>query len=356
MPKDSAVMDIYHRFDFEDVLAFFEKLGCPVRIRDGYCYPYSMEAASVRDALLSRLNELKVKIKLSNKISEVIFDRDRDCFKLMTESGYIYEAEKVILSCAGAAAGAFGCDGSVYEILRSLGAKNIYKPLPALVGLTCDFPGSKELAGVRAYAQVTLFSDDEPVESDSGEIIFSAGAISGIPVMNLSRYASRLMDEGKTCRLSIDFFEEISPSDLEQMIKNMLNGRQVPLEEAFAGLLNHKLLKVALRESGNRLFYSDSEELKIKDFIGIIKNFKASVTGTNGFENAQVTTGGLSLSEIDPASMETVFCKGLYVTGETLDVDGRCGGYNLQWAWSTGAVAGACAAMGEFVKDKLFMQ
>ncbi|MCR5684679.1 MAG: NAD(P)/FAD-dependent oxidoreductase, partial [Lachnospiraceae bacterium] len=119
------------------------------------------------------------------------------------------------------------------------------------------------------------------------------------------------------------------------------------------GLINRKLLNLALRMSNNSNLKADSEELKLKVLAGLLKNFEIEISGTYGYENAQVTTGGLSLDDIDHDTMEAKFCSGLYVVGETLDVDGICGGYNLQWAWTTGAVAGGSAALGTFDKKRI---
>ncbi|MCR5685073.1 MAG: aminoacetone oxidase family FAD-binding enzyme, partial [Lachnospiraceae bacterium] len=233
-----GVMGIYEKFDFDDVLCFFEHLGVPVRIIDGRCYPYSREAASVRDALVSRLKELNVKIKLSNRIKDVEKDKEGDFFRVITEDGYPYEAEKVILACAGYAGASFGCDGSVYDILKGMGSVNIKKPFPALVGLKSSFRDLSELSGVRVIAKVTLKDGGEDLKSDSGEIIFASDGVSGIPVMNLSRYAARLLDEKRECSLCFDFFEEMSETNLEHMLKAMICSRTFPIEEALTGLIN----------------------------------------------------------------------------------------------------------------------
>ena len=353
-PADSVVTEICDRFGFEDVLLYFEKLGVPVRIINEYCYPYNLEAVSIRDALFGRLKELNVKIKLSNKIVKIEKDNDRDVFQLYTEEDYCYEAKKVILACAGYAGGAFGCDGSVYGFLKNLGAKNIVKPLPALCGLISDNRMLRDIAGVRARAKVSLLIDQNTVKQESGEIIFSATGISGIPVMNLSRYASRALDEGKKCLISLDFFEELSLNDLTSMLNNMMFGRNVTIEIAFTGILNHKLLEAVLKECGLFGHMTSEENVTPESVVKLVKNFVLNIYDTNGWENAQVTTGGLSLEEIDEETMEAKFCPGLYVVGESLDVDGCCGGYNLQWAWSTGAIAGACATAGKLDKTKIF--
>lgn len=345
-PADSVINDICEKFGFEEALLFFEKLGVPVRIINEYCYPYNLEAVSIRDALLGRLKELSVRIKLNNRITRIEKDADRDVFMLYTDEDYCYETRKLILACAGYAGGSFGCDGSVYGFLKNLGAKNFIKPLPALCGLVSDNRMLRDIAGVRARAKVSIIIEGNTVKQDSGEIIFSAKGISGIPVMNLSRFASKALDEAKKCEISLDFFEELSQNDLTMMLNNMMQGRNVKIETAFTGILNHKLLEVILKECGLYGHMTSDEGVSPESLVKLVKNFRMNIFDTAGWENAQVTTGGLSLDEIDGDSMEALFCPGLYVAGETLDVDGCCGGYNLQWAWSTGAIAGAAATSG----------
>ncbi|MCR5324746.1 MAG: aminoacetone oxidase family FAD-binding enzyme [Lachnospiraceae bacterium] len=347
------IMEIIDRFGFEDVLLFFENLGVPVRIINEYCYPYNLEAVSIRDALFERLKELCVKVKLNNRIVRIEKDNDKGIFSLYTDGVYCYQANKVILACAGKAGKSFGCDGSIYSILENLGAKNIVKPLPALCGLTSDNKMLKDISGVRARAKVSLLIDENIFIQENGEIIFSEKGISGIPVMNMSRYAARALDESRKCSISLDFFDDLSKDDLSVMLKKMIFGRKVSLETAFTGILNHKLLDAILKDCGLSDVMTSDENVNILPFIDKIKNFRLDIIDTTGWENAQVTTGGLSLDEIDLETMESRFCKGLYIVGETLDVDGCCGGYNLQWAWSTGAIAGAAATVGKLEKEKI---
>lgn len=343
---DSVARKILNRYGCRDVLDFFERIGVPARIkRDSYCYPMSDQASSVRDALVSCAVERGCKIKLNNRIVRI--EKSNGVFKLYTDSDYCYRSKKLIVSAGGAAAPAFGTDGSIYDMLRSLGCREIVKPLPALVGLVHNNNNLSELAGVRTDAFVSLFIDKNTYKTDFGEIIFSKNGISGIPVMNLSRYAVRATDEGRQVYLSLDFYPSISKDELSRQILVACRFRsRLKISEALTGFLNSKLLDNILKRLGIDNSYTDSDDFNAVKLAGAMKNFKVIVSGNGGFENAQVTTGGVALSEIAPGSMQTHFCKNLYLTGEVLDLDGICGGYNLQWAWSTGAIAGASAAGG----------
>ena len=193
-------------------------------------------------------------------------------------------------------------------------------------------------------AKVSLYIEDLPVKTESGKIIFSDSGISGIPVMNISRYAVRAIEEGRKCFLRLDFFEDESPTVLSVLLNNMVRERSIPLKLALTGILNHKLLDVVLSLCGEYDTVCSGRDMDMSAIVSHLKGFEIGITGSAGWENAQVTTGGLSLDEIDPDTMESCFCDGLYIVGETLDVDGCCGGYNLQWAWSTGAIAGEYAS------------
>ena len=211
----------------------------------------------------------------------------------------------------------------------------------------------KDLAGVRAVAKVSLEIDKNTFRQELGEIIFSADGISGIPVMNMSRHAVRALDSNRKCCICLDFFSDLSKDKLKMMLSGMISGRNVKIEQALVGILNHKLLDAFLVKTGNKGKDTGSNDINTDGLIGLLKNFRLEITGSAGWENAQVTTGGLPLDEVSLSSMQAKFCKGLYITGETLDVDGCCGGYNLQWAWSTGAIAGASATSGKLDKTKI---
>ena len=261
----------------------------------------------------------------------------------VTAAGRTYQGDHVILTTGGCASQKLGSDGSGYPIAKAFGHQ-IMKPLPALVQLKSNAKYLKTISGVRCDAAITLLVDSKKVTAEKGEILFANYGISGIPVMQVSRFASSALDGGKKVELSIDFLPDLSYQQLiEQMERRIENGKNRTTEELFIGLLNHKLTYILLKEVGidPEVLSSKVRKEAWKKLANQMKSFTMKITDTNGFENAQTCTGGVPLLEIDCNTMESKKTKGLFFAGELLDVDGTCGGYNLQWAWSSGYVAGS---------------
>ena len=232
-----------------------------------------------------------------------------------------------------------------YDIARSFG-HHIIKPLPALVALGCEESFFKEISGVRAKGGIRLLIDGRCVASDIGELQLTDNGISGIPVFQVSRYAVAALDAGKgRVQAELDFMPEYGEKELIEYIDkikaDMCNtgkscemikkGSMPSLADILTGLVNKKLMNLFVKLSGGQT----------ESLVGIIKHFKVTVINSKGIISAQVCRGGVRLDEVDTETMESKLCHGLYFCGEVLDVDGCCGGYNLQWAWSSGYIAGA---------------
>lgn len=232
-----------------------------------------------------------------------------------------------------------------YDIARSFG-HYIIKPLPALVALGCEESFFKEISGVRAKGGIRLLIDGRCVASDIGELQLTDNGISGIPVFQVSRYAVAALDAGNgRVQAELDFMPEYGEKELIEYIDkikaDMCNtgkscemikkGSMPSLADILTGLVNKKLMNLFVKLSGGQT----------ESLVGIIKHFKVTVINSKGIISAQVCRGGVRLDEVDTETMESKLCHGLYFCGEVLDVDGCCGGYNLQWAWSSGCVAGA---------------
>lgn len=340
---------IYSKFDVKNTMEFFSSIGIPGRPRDGYIYPYSGRAASVREALVNEAVLRGVKMRYEVKVRDIVHKDNK----------YIVNndlsCDKLILAMGGNSAKVFGSQGSGTYLAGRLGLK-IRKTLPALVGLKTDFGYCDELNGVRTECAVSITVNSVSTEWENGEIIFNKGSISGIPVMNMSSMAVRGLSEDEKVTLHIDLFPTLSEAELSKMILLLAEKYpEVPAQSVFLGLINEKLLSVLLKLSSISPEHTlrTISKTALAALAHTAKNLSINITGDNGFENSQVTSGGVLLTEIDPDTMESVKLSGLYIVGETLDVDGRCGGYNLQWAWTTGAIAGGAAAGGRFDKDKL---
>lgn len=314
------------QFSLEDTLKFFQETGLSFAEKNGWIYPGSHQAKAVVDLLVSRARALKVKIKTREQVKNVFIDDN--CWKAETE-GWTYEGDAVILANGSKASLVPGSDGSGYELAEKLGHKVIL-PVPALTGLKAAGNVYKGWSGVRTEGRVTLCVDGKEVCQEQGELQLTDYGISGIPVFQISRYAARALQEKKKVSVSLNFFPLYTETELREFLKKRQErcpwlGKQ----DIFTGILPEKLAKVLLKQ---------------KDPLKAAADFSLSIRDTSGFEQAQVCAGGVDTMEIHPETMESVLHKGLYFAGEIVDIDGPCGGYNLQWAWSSGAVAGRSSA------------
>lgn len=326
-------------FGVHETLDFFRQLGIYPKERDGYIYPNSEQAASVVQVLEMELKRLKVNICLDVHVEHI--QKNKNTFKLTTNRGE-FTADKVILAAGGCASPNHGSDGSGYLLAKELGHK-ILKPLPALVQLKSKEKYFKTLAGVRTEAYIKLFVNDSFTAEEKGELLIAGYGVSGIPIFQLSRFAAKAISENKKVDLKIDFLPALNWKDTFELITGrMKSNPKKTVEESMIGLFNNKLAFVMLKEAGIEpaLFCEKVNNKNITDLVNQIKEWKIPISETNPFEQAQVSAGGVDTAQISPTTMESKLVKGLYLTGELVDVDGTCGGYNLQWAWSTGAVAG----------------
>lgn len=320
-------------------LEFFQDLGLVLTDRNGYVYPNTGQAVSVLEALLFELNHLGVSIITDCQVEEI-----RKDLTLMTSKGK-KKADAIILAAGSMAAPKTGSDGSGYQLARALGHR-IVKPLPALVQLKCREKWYKQAAGVRTEASVTLKIDGKTAAEDRGELQFTDYGISGIPVFQVSRFAAGGIDTGRQVTAELDLLPSIDFNSTIQLLSERAKRFSYrPAEEFLNGVLNHKLARILLKEAGipEKGFVKDITTLQIKKLTSALKGLKTEILATNSFDQAQVCSGGIDTRDVDPNTMESKLMNGLYLAGEILDVDGICGGYNLQWAWSCGILAGTSA-------------
>ena len=327
--------DILQNFSFEQTLDFFEKIGIYPVSKNGYFYPSSMQASSVQEVLEMEARFLKVKIKCKEHVKEIkISDtKENPRFSVVTET-WQYPADAVILACGSQASEIDGADGSGYTLAKQLGLK-VINPLPALVPLKGKGNYFSKWAGTRIYGKIYLQSQNEILQTEEGELQLTDYGISGIPVFQLSGRVAKLLQLQRSVTLMIDFLPDVTPKELEELLlkRKELCPYKTP-KELCIGLFPKKLIEILVDKK------TDLSTLAEK-----IKKFSMEIIGTKTFSNAQVCQGGVSLEEISPKTMECKKIPGLYLAGELLDADGICGGYNLQWAWSSGACAGKEAAL-----------
>ena len=327
--------DILQNFPFEQTLDFFEKIGIYPVSKNGYFYPSSMQASSVQEVLEMEARFLKVKIKCKEHVKEIkVSDtKENPRFSVVTET-WQYPADAVILACGSQASEIDGADGSGYTLAKQLGLK-VINPLPALVPLKGKGNYFSKWAGTRIYGKIQLQAEQKTLQTEEGELQLTDYGISGIPVFQLSGLAAKLLQHQHSVTLMLDFLPDVTPKELEELL---LKRKELcpykTTKELCIGLFPKKLIEVLVDKN------TDLSTLAEK-----IKKFSMEIVGTKPFSNAQVCQGGVSLEEISPKTMECKKIPGLYLAGELLDADGICGGYNLQWAWSSGACAGKEAAL-----------
>jgi len=336
-------MKVLNRYSVWDTLAFFEEIGIITKSKGGYIYPNSEQASAVLDMLRLEAAELGVVIHCGCQVRQIKKDGKKG-FCTETDQGF-FRSDTLILATGSKAAPATGSDGSGYELAKHLG-HSIIKPLPALVQLRCAGGDYRQLAGVRCEAALKLLTDGSVRASEEGELQITDYGISGIPVFQISRFAAVALAEKCRVTVLIDFLPSKKIDDTRRFLtarKTRMAGRDG--SDFLTGVLNKKLAHVLLKRAGIGLNHKTGElkPEQLERLLGQLKSFEAVVTATNSFEQAQVCCGGVNTREIRPDTLESKLMSGLYLIGELLDVDGICGGYNLQWAWSSGMIAGSCA-------------
>ncbi len=329
-------------FTVSDLTAFFESLDIITESKKGYLYPRSMQAASVLNSLMTEINESGIRICINTPVTGI--SKDKAGF-ILRSGDQNFSADKVIVS-TGLGSGGFAIPGfeasGLFSCIEDLSFKKL---LPALCGLKVSEDISS-VAGVRARGEVSLYSGNEFLGSDEGEIQFTKDCISGIPVFQVSRQASVYLDQSRSVTASVDLCPEISEEDLKLLLTDRIRrhpGRKI--YEIFNGVINEKLLKFVYLKAGisGRDKVLDIPEEKKNTFIETLKNLRFEIIGTEKSEKAQTMRGGIELININE-DCELKRAPGLYVTGELLDIDGKCGGYNLWLAWATGIAAGRSVA------------
>ncbi len=318
-------------------IKFFNDLGLYTRTEEeGRVYPLSNQATSVLDALRFECARLGVEIvcdyqavhlkQVFNGVVNKLVINNRDRF------------DYVVVAAGGKAGKVHGTDGDSYELLKMMGHK-VISPAPALVSLNCeDF--TKALKGVRSICRMDLVIDGQKTLENYGEVQFTDYGLSGIPIMQLSRFVS--VSPSNNIYIHLDTTPDFT---MEEIRKYLYSRRQVDMglcENMLSGIMNKQLCISFMKECGiaSNGRVNELPDNQIERLAQIIKCWKIKVKTARGFDFAQVTAGGMDCSQFNNESMESRLVNNLFCTGEALNIDGDCGGYNLQWAWSSGRLAG----------------
>lgn len=323
------------RFWVRETLNFFSSIGVLWKEeQEGKVYPYSDTASSVLDVLRRKAETVGVETVCEYDVKEI--RKTKKGFLIVPYKGESAVCDKLIIAAGGKASPNLGSNGSGYELLKSMGHK-ITKLSPSLVQMKTETEVVKKLKGIKINAKLTVGENE-----NTGEILFTDYGLSGPPVFSLS---SRMEDVAEAV---LDIMPEYSFDEVYSVLcERCAYLYDVPLEEYFTGMLNKRVGQALLKSVGvmplSRLSSTLSEK-ELKKIACAIKQWKFKIEGTMSWNNAQVTRGGAVTAEFNEVTMESKLVKNMYACGEVLDIDGDCGGYNLQWAWSSGYLAGKAAA------------
>lgn len=321
-------------FTYEDAKDFFAGLGMETRVLSkGRAYPRSLESRAVLDLLVLNFEALGGKIIYDEKVRSIKKDRD---FIIKTEDSS-YQSQALVLAAGGTSLKNSGSDGSGYDLAKSLGHRII--PLgPGIVQMELRSGAYKAMSGTRFDGLLSLYDGKKLVHQDQDEILFTDYGISGPAVLQLSRRAVDIIKKGKEASFSIDLFPDYSYDDLVAYLAYSLAMSKLTLGQSLVGKIHTKLIGPILEgfdenKLASNLAYQDIQRLATR-----LKNWHFDIKGPRSMEGAQVTTGGVDTRQIDPSTMESKLVDRLYFTGEIIDIDGDCGGFNLHWAWASAAL------------------
>ena len=328
------------KFGAENTLQWFESLGLyTVAEESGRVYPYSDQANSVVDVLRFALEKPNIRVLTGCEVSKVKFCDPG--FSVSTD-GENYFCDKLIIACGGLAGTKLGGSMSGYKLLQKMG-HHCTKLRPALVQIQSDWAQCASLKGVRAECRAVITRDGELHASGKGEIQFTEFGLSGPVIFEISRDVCR--EKGRwVCTLNL-LPDMHAP--METLMAMLRKKRETKLasEDLFTGILHNRLGRVVVKEAGISLHapISQLEDWELENACRTALHLTVPLTEPMGMDSAQVTAGGMLTAEFDPDTMESKLVPGLYACGEVLDIDGNCGGFNLQWAWSSGRCAGTAA-------------
>jgi hypothetical protein len=351
---DDSLFSILDCFSKDETISFFHEIGVFPREKRGYYYPNSEQAVSVVSALERELKQLKVTVLTETVVSSIEESANKktagsntghtDGFRIKTNIG-TYRTKTIIFATGLLASPKLGSDGSAFDLIKGFG-HHFTRIVPALCGFYADGLDWKKVSGVRCDASVQIFVDGVGAADDTGELQLTDYGISGIPVFQVSRWASLGIAQKQKVEASIRFLPELSQGELAEEFRFRLarSGNQIEAYDLLDGLVNQKLIPVLLHKAGLSERTSVTEFKQLQPLLDLLFDCRLELTKPRDYEFAQVCAGGIATGDIYIDTLMSRLVPGLFFCGELLDVDGICGGYNLQWAWSSGYVAGKQAA------------
>ncbi len=324
-------------------LDIFMSMGIIPKYEQDKVFPNSLQASSVVDVMRTELAFLGVAEVCDTECTGI--KKHSDGFAVVCRGGDVYNSRKVIVCVGGCAAPKLGTDGSGYKILQGLGHR-LTDVHPSLVQVKCDPRLVVPMKGVKLDANVTAYVNGKCEGIEFGEILFTDYGLSGPAVFQLSRIASVQTAQGDKVEFALDIMPDMTEDELYCHL--CMRNKAVPVEDFLTGAVNKLIARVLLKKCGVDKFNTTAEIIDDAMLQALAKTMKCwyfPITGTNSWQQAQVTAGGIATDGFNPATMESCKVRGVYAAGEVLDIDGDCGGFNLQWCWSSGYVAGESCAI-----------
>lgn len=339
----SIPQKILKEFDVSDTERFFQNLGMMIRAKDSLLYPYSEQASTVLDTLRFKVAEQDIQILTEELVTEIKALSECKFMVASKRKSKVYD--RVIVTCGGLAAPKTGSDGKGLDLAKKLGHK-ITALYPALTGLKVKDNDFKAISGVRCQVSIDMLLDDKVVMHEKGELQLTDYGVSGIAIFQMSRIAGMGLAQKQKVQVVVDLCPDIELQELRLLLqrkKHQFADRN--LDSFLAGFINKKLalyLSKKISLNPNTLMKEIKDD-KIYTLANLCKKWILDIVDINSFEQAQVTAGGVHFAQLED-TLQSKLHRGLFFAGEILDVDGKCGGYNLQWAWSSGFVAGTNAS------------
>ena len=315
------------RFGVRRYKEFLSDLGVVfTEEKSGKVYPMSKQASSVLDLMRGYLTSKNADIRTGFFVKELTINKDKT-FTVRSENGETVVAKRVFVATGGNCQKQFGTDGNGYNLLKKLG-HTVTPIYPSLVQLKSDSQSIKGLHGIKEYVKAHAVIDGKIEKTVEGELLFTDYGVSGNAIFELSGLLAKA--EGKKREVVVEFMPSFSENDVRAMVEARNRLYYVEKQDLLTGFV-HKTLGRALVKT--------AKSNAVRDVVANAKNFRINITGTTGFNYAQVTKGGVCADEVNHFNMGSKLVKNLYILGELLDVDGDCGGYNLQWAFSSASSA-----------------
>jgi len=332
------IKSVLEGYNYQSIKQFFKSIGLElIEAKEGRVFPMSLQASSVVDILAYECEQLGVKILCDSRVEDINYNKS--IYSIKYTKGKANTANLIIATGHQSAPQLGGVSDGLF-FTKKFGHNEV-DGFPSLVQLTSSIPNLKALAGVRVDSKVILYKKDKKIEK-RGDILFTSYGISGLAILDISRFVLEELSISPLVKLQIDLIPKMSSEQLIAVMRKSLRKKsKKPIDIWLQGFINKKLIQTILKPLRyEKLLEKDIQIKDIENIVARIKSFEFIVNGSRGYKGCEVATGGVDTRYINPKTMESQIQKGLYITGEVLDIDADRGGFNLHFAWVSGIKAG----------------